>query len=77
MWLIPAQLSDFKVTFPKWKKTGNLRKNFIRIQEEGIDLLSKMLTYDPSKRITAQVALLHDYFKDIREEDMSKYSYFE
>lgn len=72
-----AQLTDFKVTFPKWKKTGNLRKNFMRIGEDGIDLLSKMLTYDPSKRVTAQVALLHSYFKDIREEDVMRYSYFE
>lgn len=72
-----AQLTDFKVTFPKWKKSGNLRKNFNRIGDEGIDLLSKMLTYDPSKRVTAQVALLHPYFKDIREEDVMRYSYFE
>lgn len=39
--------------------------------------MSKMLTYDPSKRITAQVALLHPYFKDIKEEDAMKYTYFE
>jgi serine/threonine protein kinase len=49
----------------------------MRIQEDGIDLLCKMLTYDPSKRITAQVALLHPYFNDIKKEDLTKYSYFE
>ena len=32
-----------------------------------IDLLGKMLAYLPSKRITAQQALAHPFFKDIHE----------
>ncbi|KAM0926626.1 hypothetical protein ACQ4PT_003633 [Festuca glaucescens] len=31
----------------------------------GLDLLSKMLRFEPSKRITARQALDHEYFKDI------------
>ncbi|KAF8407528.1 hypothetical protein HHK36_006662 [Tetracentron sinense] len=31
----------------------------------GVDLLSKMLCLDPSRRITARSALEHEYFKDI------------
>jgi len=30
----------------------------------GLDLLSKMLTVDPDRRITAQQALQHDFFKN-------------
>jgi len=30
---------------------------------EGIDLISKMLAIDPSKRISAYKALEHEYFK--------------
>ncbi|XP_071713685.1 cell division control protein 2 homolog A-like [Rutidosis leptorrhynchoides] len=36
------------------------------LDENGLDLLSKMLYMDPDKRITAQAALEHEYFKDIR-----------
>ena len=28
------------------------------------DLLTRMLTYDPAERITAEAALGHDFFKD-------------
>ena len=31
----------------------------------GIDLLMSLLTYDPEKRITAEEALQHDYFKSV------------
>lgn len=31
---------------------------------EGLDLLSRLLEYDPTKRITAQEALEHPYFKE-------------
>lgn len=31
----------------------------------GLDLLERMLTYDPSKRITAKGALEHPWFYDL------------
>jgi cyclin-dependent kinase len=31
----------------------------------GIDLLSRMLQYDPARRITAQQALEHEFFRDM------------
>ncbi len=32
----------------------------------GLDLLKRMLTYDPTQRITAKAALNHPYFKDFK-----------
>ncbi|MED6135577.1 hypothetical protein PIB30_047841 [Stylosanthes scabra] len=34
------------------------------LSESGFDLLSRLLTYDPEKRITAKDALLHDWFHE-------------
>ncbi len=38
--------------------------NFIQnhIGDDGVDLIKKMLVYDPSKRISAVDALKHKYF---------------
>jgi len=44
-----------------------LRNSFIGeacLSENGLDLLSKMLYYDPAKRITASEALKHPWFKE-------------
>lgn len=44
-----------------------LKNSFIGeacLSENGLDLLSKMLYYDPSKRITATEALKHPWFKE-------------
>lgn len=35
------------------------------LEAEGVDLLNKMLQYDPARRITAQQALEHAYFYDM------------
>jgi cyclin-dependent kinase 2 len=35
------------------------------LDEAGIDLLYKLLTYDPTQRISAIQALKHEYFKDL------------
>ncbi|ETV75265.1 CMGC/RCK protein kinase [Aphanomyces astaci] len=36
---------------------------------EAVDLMCKMLVYDPNKRTNAREALRHEYFKDVREMD--------
>jgi serine/threonine protein kinase len=38
-----------------------------RLDPQGVDLLRKMLHFDPLKRITAKRALQHPYFLDLRE----------
>ncbi|CAM8892919.1 unnamed protein product [Rhodiola kirilowii] len=57
-------LPDYKSAFPKWpaKDLGTVVPN---LDPAGLDLLSKMLCYDPRKRVTARSALEHEYFKDI------------
>lgn len=39
-----------------------------RMGNKGIDLLSRLLELDPTKRITAKEALQHDYFATIRDQ---------
>ena len=41
-----------------------LELEFPKIPRSGVDLLNRLLTYDPRKRCTAKDALEHDYFKD-------------
>ncbi len=60
-WPTIENLCDFTFRFPKWKKQPlqDLIKNMPPL---AVDLLEKLLIYDPSKRITAVEALAHPYF---------------
>ncbi|KAJ1565244.1 Cyclin-dependent kinase 8 [Nowakowskiella sp. JEL0078] len=52
--------------FPnKLREIFTRNKTHLAITENAFNLLSKMLEYDPSKRITAEEALNHPYFKDL------------
>ncbi|CAG9330152.1 unnamed protein product [Blepharisma stoltei] len=64
---------DFKPTFPKWRTTGVARL-VPNLDENGIDLLSKMVCYDPAKRISAKAALLHPYFADLDTSRLAPYN---
>ena len=49
------------------KKEGlNLNEFYPGTDARGIELLKKMLTFNPNKRITAEEALADSYFDDIR-----------
>lgn len=63
-WSGVTSLPDFKSSFPKWSPK-ELSTVVSSLDPAGIDLLSKMLILDPSRRITARNALEHEYFKDI------------
>ena len=45
-------------------KKNSLQEKFPSLSIAGIDLISKLLNYDPSKRITARNALNHEYFRE-------------
>ncbi|XP_036141282.1 cyclin-dependent kinase 1 isoform X2 [Monomorium pharaonis] len=64
IWPGVTQLSDYKATFPNWM-TNNLELQVKTLDEDGLDLLQAMLTYDPVYRISARAALQHPYFNDL------------
>jgi len=60
-----GELPDFKRdTFPVWKAKGweNIRNTRAQMGANGIDMLDKLLAYDPKKRLSARRALAHPYF---------------
>lgn len=64
IWPGVEQLKDFKKDFPQWKMQ-NLRSIVPQLDEEGIELLEKMLIYKPSDRVSARTALSDVYFRDM------------
>ncbi|XP_076326030.1 cyclin-dependent kinase 1-like [Tachypleus tridentatus] len=64
VWPGVSQLPDYKPTFPNWKDYI-IPSICSQLDTNGIDILQKMLVYDPSKRITALAALHHPYFDDL------------
>jgi len=63
-WKGVTKLKEYKDIFPKWR-SKDLGLICPALDDNGIDLLKKMLAYDPIKRISAKDALKHLYFKDI------------
>ncbi|BAF10618.1 Os03g0108800, partial [Oryza sativa Japonica Group] len=63
-WPGVSSLPDYKSAFPKWQAQA-LATIVPTLDPAGLDLLSKMLRYEPNKRITARQALEHEYFKDL------------
>jgi cyclin-dependent kinase len=54
----------YKENFPVWK--GNLISSIVEgLDEDGIDLLKKMLVLEPKGRISGKEALKHSYFDDL------------
>lgn len=47
----------------------NLKKKFPGSNEAALDLLEKMIIFNPNKRITVQQALEHPFFKDVRDKE--------
>merc|ERR1719454_1235068 len=62
-----SELPDFKPSFPQWKQRGwhLIRNTAAQVGPEGIDLLDKLMAYDPKRRISARRALAHAYFADV------------
>ncbi|KAL7687442.1 putative protein kinase domain, F-box domain, protein kinase-like domain superfamily [Plasmopara halstedii] len=58
-----SSLPNYHFEFPHWKRRP-LNRLFPGISDHGIDLLTKLLTYNPDQRITAEDALRHPYFSD-------------
>ncbi len=63
-WPEMKSLPLYKNDFPQYKGES-LNKLVPSLDDEGIDLLDKMLRCNPAERITAQNALQHPYLKDV------------
>ncbi|KAK9709054.1 Cyclin-dependent kinase catalytic subunit [Basidiobolus ranarum] len=64
IWPGVESLPDYKGTFPNWCPQ-NLAQVIPALDADGIDLLKKMLVFDPVYRISAKKALQHPYFLDL------------
>ena len=49
-----VKIGNYNVQGPEWRY----------ISKDGVDLIRKLLTYDPARRITAEAALKHPWIKD-------------
>jgi len=69
-WAGISELPDFKPTFPRWQARGwaNIRNTAAQVGPDGVDLLEKLMAYDPRKRLSARRSLKQPYFHDV---DMS------
>ncbi|KAL4240861.1 Cell division protein kinase 1 [Mactra antiquata] len=63
-WPGVTSLPDYKPSFPNWK-TVQLQSSVKQLDSQGLDLLQKMLIYDPAVRLSARLALKHPYFADL------------
>jgi len=64
-WPGVGNLPDYKPTFPQWSRQ-DLARIVTTLDDLGLDLLKRTLTYDSAKRISAKRALVHPYFADFR-----------
>ncbi|EGG20971.1 p34-cdc2 protein [Cavenderia fasciculata] len=58
------QLPDVQTAFPEWPGQP-LSKTFPTADPLALDLISSMLQFEPSRRISAKAALSHPYFNDL------------
>jgi cyclin-dependent kinase len=66
--------------YPGWKeekwevfKPMNLKELLPNLDDNGIDLLKKLLEFDPEKRISAADAVEHPFFKDLDQKTLNIY----
>ena len=57
-------------TFPRWA-AKDLKTVVPGLEAYGVQLLTDMMRYEPSKRITAKAALHHPYFADLDKTGMT------
>ncbi len=66
-WPGVTKLPDWKHTLPKFRAKG-LEAALPGADPQAVDLIKKMLAYDPAARIDAKAALDHPFFDEVRSE---------
>jgi serine/threonine protein kinase len=64
-----SDFPNYKTQFPKWRPQS-LAKRVPRLCPKGVDLLSRLLAYEPTARITCKEAQCHPYFADLPKQDV-------
>jgi serine/threonine protein kinase len=64
VWPGVTRLPEFKRTFQRWTRR-DLSEVIPNADPLALDLIDKMLEYNPAKRISAKAALDHPYFDDL------------
>ncbi|CAM9129248.1 unnamed protein product [Choristocarpus tenellus] len=59
-----VKLPNYSAPFPNWPKR-DLSKIVVGLEPLGLDLVDRLLMYDPLQRITAHEALRHPYLQDL------------
>jgi len=67
MWPGVSELPDFKPSFPRWPARGwsNIRNTAAQVGTDGIELLERLMCYDPKRRLSARQAVQQRYFRDV------------
>ncbi|EDW58181.1 cyclin-dependent kinase 1 [Drosophila virilis] len=65
IWPGVTSLPDYKNTFPCWS-TNQLTNQLKNLDANGVDLIQRMLIYDPVHRISAKDILEHPYFNGFK-----------
>ncbi len=60
------RLCNYRSDFPKWKSKP-LKSQIQKIDDDGLDLVEKILQINPNNRITIIDAINHKYFESVRE----------
>jgi len=70
-WPGMAALPEYKAEFMVYQPI-NPKKMCRKLDSAGRDLLNRMLQYEPQKRISAEDAMQHPYFKDLKKKRKTK-----
>lgn len=69
MWPGVSDLPNYKTQFPKWRPQP-LPHRVPRLSADGVDLLARLLRYEPTNRVTCKEAQLHPYFADLPKHEI-------